>query len=662
MNPTSDPSAADFYARLGIVASASASEVRTAYLVLVRQFTPERAPEQFKRIREAYETLSNSVSRRQYDSRPDPKILAWLEQASQALAKKDYQAAERAYKRVLLESPSLLWVRNLLGLCFLYQGDAEHAVAQYEKILQQPCDDAATHGNAGHAYRLAKRFEESEREFRKAMQLGGEDSAEYGLGLISLLMDEGKREEADAVAKAEGEAAPPGSVAAVDYACSRIEIALTLGKRGKVSFLVEKVSQGLADDQQRRYGAFALGKVASRLIALEAFEAAESVSLGAKALQPDDPDYDALEQASSLLHRNDFAAVTRLLNTHVSFAPNGWLRGLQSVIRQYCVAHAAFDGMVPISAPPDLGSLNGIGFTLLGKRDEDAQTGTYVATVYFTFFFLPLFPVKSYRVRPAQKGWYFLGRVKYGRAQKIHWALFLVVCAWVVLNSLAGGATESGGFGQSPIADSVVEATNSATSAGGEPTGAGSPNGAFAASAQTDSMQQQASIVGTATSARRHRGAGIHEGNRQLAHSLPAASATADSADSSRLFSESSLPTVAIYEGRATNTTAKQRPLQGSIRLTIMNWEKGPNGYLHIFPPLGGSGDTWLAARRDSVRMISVSLGGDTIAWRGKRVNGGLVGAYLVLGGESRGQKGNWYVTHSSGDTIPAWLNASYWY
>jgi hypothetical protein len=58
--------------------------------------------------------------------------------------------------------------------------------------------------------------------------------------------------------------------------------------------------------------------------------------------------------------------------------------------------------------PPTLYTLNGIGTTLYGKAQK-RDDGTYIATQFFAFVFLPLFPLGSYWVKPAESGgWYFI--------------------------------------------------------------------------------------------------------------------------------------------------------------------------------------------------------------------------------------------------------------
>ena len=53
-DPTYDP-----YEALGVARDADEATIRQAYLARLREFPPERAPEAFERVRDAYQALSD---------------------------------------------------------------------------------------------------------------------------------------------------------------------------------------------------------------------------------------------------------------------------------------------------------------------------------------------------------------------------------------------------------------------------------------------------------------------------------------------------------------------------------------------------------------------------------------------------------------------------
>lgn len=63
----------------------------------------------------------------------------------------------------------------------------------------------------------------------------------------------------------------------------------------------------------------------------------------------------------------------------------------------------------PIQKAPSLHTINGIGATLYGNTDPKPD-GSHMATYYFVFFFVPIFPISRYRVMPTGGGYRFLGK------------------------------------------------------------------------------------------------------------------------------------------------------------------------------------------------------------------------------------------------------------
>ena len=69
-----------------------------------------------------------------------------------------------------------------------------------------------------------------------------------------------------------------------------------------------------------------------------------------------------------------------------------------------------FPHLRPIRSAPSLFRINGCGATVYGTRDLDPETGTYVTTYCVCLLWIPILPLRAYRVADAEDGKYYLGR------------------------------------------------------------------------------------------------------------------------------------------------------------------------------------------------------------------------------------------------------------
>ena len=76
-----------------------------------------------------------------------------------------------------------------------------------------------------------------------------------------------------------------------------------------------------------------------------------------------------------------------------------------------------FPDLQPGKKPSGLGSVNGIGTTLIGNRDYDGEAGTYVVT-HAVSLLVPIFALAAYRVANSENGWFCLGRVPLRRGRR----------------------------------------------------------------------------------------------------------------------------------------------------------------------------------------------------------------------------------------------------
>ena len=455
----------DLYARLGVARTASTDDIKRAYRSLVRRYPPERAPEAFKRIREAYETIGSPESRARYDRGPGGEIVALLARANTEMQQQQYASAERLIKRALLEDPTLSYARNLLGLCYLYQEKADEAIVQYSRLLREPDATAAWYGNAAHAYRLAKRFTEAEQAFAESVKRSPSDAVDRYVAWAEMYLEQEKPDKARALLEKAVEADGKEAFDDLPLLLKLLELDLSERRANGVTKMLRRVREVSVDDAQKTFAAWKLGILSWQLILARGFRAAHMVAGAARELQPADTDYDALCEVASSMQTNALQRAARTVRSHIAFAKDGWLAKLGPAVLQYCEQHAAYEGMRQIDAPPGLRTVNGFGTMLYGNRDHDARTDTYVATLYFCALFIPVIPLACYRVRSAGSGWQFLGKVRFGKVQK--WQLGVLAAAlfiWIVTSALGSAADTAAassmtGFDAAPTSPSRSDVT-----------------------------------------------------------------------------------------------------------------------------------------------------------------------------------------------------------
>ena len=88
----------------------------------------------------------------------------------------------------------------------------------------------------------------------------------------------------------------------------------------------------------------------------------------------------------------------------------------------------------PIKSTPWLGTMNGVGFTIYGKDEDDSTTGSYVATYYFVFLWLPILPIARYKVFPKGGGYRFMGKRPLRVFDWIHIMVAVALLVWFIFH------------------------------------------------------------------------------------------------------------------------------------------------------------------------------------------------------------------------------------
>lgn len=173
----SDLTSQNFYKILGLAASADEREIKKAYFSLMRRYPPETHPEQFMKLREAYEVLSNPEARKQYDqvADHDSHTSEQIKLATEAIEGGRYAEAQAILARLLNSRPELDFARDLLGMAYLHAKQPDTALEIFEELTVKAPGNGAYQLHRGHAHHQKKEYQDAEAAYKKAFELSPDD-------------------------------------------------------------------------------------------------------------------------------------------------------------------------------------------------------------------------------------------------------------------------------------------------------------------------------------------------------------------------------------------------------------------------------------------------------------------------------------------------------
>ena len=129
----------DYYKLLNISRAADKADIKRAYYAQIRVYTPEKDPERFKALREAYEYLSDDKKRAEYDKYADlpEKTANAAREAKQLIRNAQYAEAVELIKKNDKKDA----LKPLLVEAYLANGNSGMAVKLCESLIKRRKDD-----------------------------------------------------------------------------------------------------------------------------------------------------------------------------------------------------------------------------------------------------------------------------------------------------------------------------------------------------------------------------------------------------------------------------------------------------------------------------------------------------------------------------------------
>jgi tetratricopeptide (TPR) repeat protein len=164
------------YVTLGVEKNAAETEIKRAYFQLVRTYQPDQFPEEFKKIRAAYETLIDPEKRAEYDEVCDlPDSIAGTYREAVRLSHSAVDKAIGLYGTILQTHPNQSKVLESYAEALEIQDKYGKAGEVWEKLTKQYPDNAKYARNLADCYLDRGWHKKAYNEAQRAVTLAPDD-------------------------------------------------------------------------------------------------------------------------------------------------------------------------------------------------------------------------------------------------------------------------------------------------------------------------------------------------------------------------------------------------------------------------------------------------------------------------------------------------------
>ena len=294
----------DYYEILELPEDATERDVKRAFYRLLPQYAPEQKPKEYQRLREAYDRLSNPVSRREYDSMRQfgEEIERLRKQAEEIMAEDDpdYDEAIRLLKKASVLGPEIGLIRHMLGRCFEEVGDYSSALTQYSRAVRIDRKNLTYRLSRADVLVEMDENTKAEAEFRQVWAIDPEDYR-APRSLAHLLFNTERLDEAiDVLDQA---IMADGQVDFQDFFCyyDKLSYELRGGRHDQMSETLDAIVEIARNDSEMQYASFMLARAGFQLYQAKAFDLSARFLKTAKELDPDNEALHEIESSASNL-------------------------------------------------------------------------------------------------------------------------------------------------------------------------------------------------------------------------------------------------------------------------------------------------------------------------------------------------------------------------
>ncbi len=294
----------DYYSILDIAKEATAMEIKRAYFALVRIYHPDRYPEEFMKIREAYEVLIDDNTRRQYDevdAMPDV-VKAYFKEGRKALDAGEAEEAIRLLEQVVKVYPKFSVVNSLLGEAYLINENSGKAIRTFEDLVSRERNNAGFARQLAHAYAMRGWHLKAIQQYHRALSLD-EDNISLWLGLLDCYLKAKDYEEAKKTVLTGLEVSNRKGWDNLELYYHIIQIDILSGDHaGMKQHLEEVKNKAVEKEEERANVAWFLASLAKKIQLIGLSEESAATIDAAFKLLPDDKEIEKIKKEMDIEH------------------------------------------------------------------------------------------------------------------------------------------------------------------------------------------------------------------------------------------------------------------------------------------------------------------------------------------------------------------------
>ena len=187
----------NYYEILNVNKDANQEEIKSGYKKMLRKYPPEKEQEKYKEIREAYDTLKDEKSRKNYDAyfHHEKDIKTLEDKYTEYMEAKNYNEAEKVLKKILIISPEIAHIKDKLGEVYVLKKEYEKSIEIYKKLIKEYPHNVDYLIKLGGNYQKIEKYEISRMYFLTAYALDT-SSSEAISGVVHSYIKENKISEA----------------------------------------------------------------------------------------------------------------------------------------------------------------------------------------------------------------------------------------------------------------------------------------------------------------------------------------------------------------------------------------------------------------------------------------------------------------------------------